>query len=220
MGTHPKAPARILSPNIPDQLLSDWVSANLWALGDNVAKRFNKEMPFLFKVLSVNNALSIQAHPTKELAERLHAQDPEHYLDPNHKPEMALALTPFEGLCGFRPVKETAAFIKSVPELKVVIGGQPADKLVAQVESNSEKEVVAALKECFTHLMHCPSDVIQAQLQQLVSRLENHPNGKTPHLLSIILCGMVSRPLVYYKLTLEGTLKHLAVVIVTRSEFM
>ncbi len=37
-----------------------------------------------------------QAHPDKALAEQLHARDPEHYLDANHKPEMAIALTPFE----------------------------------------------------------------------------------------------------------------------------
>ena len=47
------------------------------------------------KVLSVAKALSIQAHPDKALAARLHAQDPAHYPDANHKPEMAIALTPF-----------------------------------------------------------------------------------------------------------------------------
>jgi mannose-6-phosphate isomerase len=41
-------------------------------------------------------ALSIQAHPDKENARRLHAEDPQHYPDDNHKPELAIALTPFE----------------------------------------------------------------------------------------------------------------------------
>lgn len=62
----------------------------------SVAKQFNKELPFLFKVLSVNSSLSIQAHPNKAHAEKLHAADPEHYPDPNHKPEMTIALTDFE----------------------------------------------------------------------------------------------------------------------------
>lgn len=31
-------------------------------------------LPFLFKVLSIGKALSIQAHPNKELAERLHKE--------------------------------------------------------------------------------------------------------------------------------------------------
>lgn len=35
-----------------------------------------RDLPYLFKVLSVNKALSIQAHPDKALAERLHAERP------------------------------------------------------------------------------------------------------------------------------------------------
>ena len=52
-------------------------------------------------MLSVAKALSIQAHPDKALAEKLHARDPKNYKDDNHKPEMALAVTEFEALCGF-----------------------------------------------------------------------------------------------------------------------
>jgi len=44
---------------------------------------------------------------------KLHAQFPKHYPDANHKPEMAIALTPFEGLCGFRPVEEIVSFLQS-----------------------------------------------------------------------------------------------------------
>lgn len=46
-------------------------------------------------------ALSIQAHPNKELARALHKARPDVYKDDNHKPEMALAITEFEALCGF-----------------------------------------------------------------------------------------------------------------------
>lgn len=45
--------------------------------------------------------LSIQAHPDKELAKELHILHPKVYRDANHKPEMALAITDFEALCGF-----------------------------------------------------------------------------------------------------------------------
>lgn len=47
-----------------------------------------------------------QAHPDKKLAERLYATRPDLYKDDNHKPEMAVALSDFEGLCGFRPFRE------------------------------------------------------------------------------------------------------------------
>lgn len=49
----------------------------------------------------------IQAH-----AEILHQKDPKNYKDPNHKPEMAIALTEFIGLCGFRPIPEIVQFLK------------------------------------------------------------------------------------------------------------
>ena len=47
-----------------------------------------------------------KAHPDKKLAERLNATRPDLYKDDNHKPEMAVALSDFEGLCGFRPLRE------------------------------------------------------------------------------------------------------------------
>jgi mannose-6-phosphate isomerase class I len=55
-------------------------------------------IPYLFKILSVNTALSIQAHPDKNLAEMLHSEFPHIYKDDNHKPEMAIAVTQFEAL--------------------------------------------------------------------------------------------------------------------------
>lgn len=52
----------------------------------------------------------------QELAEKLHLQAPQHYPDANHKPEMAVALTSFQGLCGFRPVEEILTFLTSKVE--------------------------------------------------------------------------------------------------------
>ena len=97
MGTHPKSPSVVLPSK---QELKTYVGG---------------ELPYLFKVLSVAKALSIQAHPHKSLAESLHSERPEVYKDPNHKPEMACAVTEFQALCGFRPPLEIAAFLNSVP---------------------------------------------------------------------------------------------------------
>lgn len=58
-------------------------------------------------MLSIKKALSIQAHPDKELARALHKSQPSLYKDDNHKPELALALTEFEALCGFISLKVT-----------------------------------------------------------------------------------------------------------------
>ncbi|KAL5078667.1 hypothetical protein RYX36_007088 [Vicia faba] len=73
---------------------------------------------FLFlMVLSMGKALSIQAHPDKELARRLHKLHPDVYKDGNHKPEMALAMTDFEALCGFITLEELKDVIHNVPEV-------------------------------------------------------------------------------------------------------
>jgi len=68
--------------------------------------------PFMFKVLSINTALSIQAHPDRQLAQRLHREFPAVYKDGNHKPEMAIALTPFMGMNGFRPLSQITKYLQ------------------------------------------------------------------------------------------------------------
>uniref|UniRef100_A0A8C6LAB7 Mannose-6-phosphate isomerase n=1 Tax=Nothobranchius furzeri TaxID=105023 RepID=A0A8C6LAB7_NOTFU len=112
MGAHPKGDAQIKDNRIAQTTLGQWIAHYPACLGSKVKDAFQGQLPFLFKVLSVNTALSIQAHPNKELAASLHAQFPEHYPDNNHKPEMAIALTRFQGLCGFRPVVEILSFLQ------------------------------------------------------------------------------------------------------------
>ncbi|CDW80401.1 mannose-6-phosphate isomerase [Stylonychia lemnae] len=59
---------------------------------------------FLLKTLAISKALSVQAHPNKTLAQKLHAERPDIYKDPNHKPEIAISLggdQKFIAYCGF-----------------------------------------------------------------------------------------------------------------------
>ncbi|MDK3256112.1 mannose-6-phosphate isomerase, class I [Blastococcus capsensis] len=98
-----------------------------------VAERFGARLPFLMKVLAADTPLSLQAHPTTEQAEAGFAaeeaagiphDDPTRtFKDPFHKPELLLALTTFEALCGFRPVEESLHCLAKlqVPELKPTI---------------------------------------------------------------------------------------------------
>jgi Phosphomannose isomerase type I len=44
------------------------------------------------------------------------------YKDDNHKPEMALAVTDFEALCGFVSHEELVAALEATPELRGIIG--------------------------------------------------------------------------------------------------
>lgn len=84
MGTHPSLPTRLATADQP--LLADYISRDpSKLLGEKVAKTYAGDLPFLFKILAIRKALSIQAHPDKALAERLHRDRPEIYKDPNHK---------------------------------------------------------------------------------------------------------------------------------------
>lgn len=89
MGTHPNGPSTVLGKG-KEILLSEWIESNNDVLGEAVKEAFDSKLPFLLKVLSVNKALSIQAHPNKVHAAFLHRERPEIYKDPNHKPEMAI----------------------------------------------------------------------------------------------------------------------------------
>ncbi|XP_045544026.1 mannose-6-phosphate isomerase isoform X2 [Salmo salar] len=169
MGAHPKGDALIKDNRIAQRTLGQWIADYPACLGSKVKDTFQGQLPFLFKVLSVNTALSIQAHPNRELAGRLHAQFPEHYPDNNHKPEMAVALTHFEGLCGFRPVEEIIGFLKSVPEFHALVGNEAAEELLSSI--GEEGRTSLALKKCFTRMMNCEKKVFVDQLNMLVKRV-------------------------------------------------
>ena len=103
-------------------------------LGREVCDRFGNELPFLLKVLAAAEPLSIQAHPNHEQArrgwERENAEGipvdapRRNYRDPNHKPELVCALTPFVALKGFRPSDEIARHLEPVarPEIAPELG--------------------------------------------------------------------------------------------------
>ena len=80
MGTHSSSPSRVKDSG---DLLSDYLQKNPDLIGSSIAAKFedakNGNLPFLFKVLSIAKALSIQSHPDKQTAEKLHAEAPKIY---------------------------------------------------------------------------------------------------------------------------------------------
>lgn len=96
-------------------------------LGKTIARKFGR-LPYLLKILDVTNMLSIQVHPAKHEAEieferenkqKIPLDSPHrNYKDDNHKPELAVALTDFWLLHGFKPVEKLAATLDSVSELR------------------------------------------------------------------------------------------------------
>lgn len=175
MGTHPSNPSKDVTTG---RSLLDLVQDNEALLSHSVAARYGKQLPFLFKVLSIDKALSIQAHPNKKLAEKLHARDPKNYPDDNHKPEMTIAITPFEGLCGFRPLDEIAHFLENIPALRELVGEDVAREFVETVkrhageEAKSEgadSELKNVLRKAFAAVMSASTDALASATDKLVS---------------------------------------------------
>ena len=123
MGTHHKGPAKLMGS---DYTLADLIHNNpTQQLGQEVAERFANRLPFLLKVLDVNDMLSIQVHPTKAAAEKGFAEEDakridrsapnRNYRDDNHKPELGVALTDFYLLHGFKSEEEIKRAMTQVP---------------------------------------------------------------------------------------------------------
>lgn len=89
-GSHSAAPSKVL------------------AGGEGSLADYAPDLGFLVKFLAAAKPLSIQAHPTKERAIEQFAAGNPSYSDANHKPEMIIALTQFEALCGFRELEQIA----------------------------------------------------------------------------------------------------------------
>jgi mannose-6-phosphate isomerase len=130
MGAHPDAPSALSTGTPLDKAIEEDPDR---MLGAGVRERFGTRLPFLMKVLAADLPLSLQAHPTTEQARVGFAaeeaagvprDDPTRtFKDPFHKPELLLALTPVEALCGFRPVEESLHCLAKlqVSELKPTI---------------------------------------------------------------------------------------------------
>ncbi len=127
LGTHPKGTATVLNGE-QGQSLKELIQSEpeKW-LGQEVSRNFDRSLPFLFKILDVEKMLSIQVHPTREQAiagfrkenEMGISLDAPHrnYRDPNRKPEIMVALTPFWLLHGFRSTEDAANLLRQHNEL-------------------------------------------------------------------------------------------------------
>lgn len=146
MGTHENG-AATLQDGTP---LQQYVDRDPdYYLGKSVLSKFDGDttVPFLFKILTARKALQLQIHPDKHAAAKLHEQDPQEFKDTNHKPEIALAVTPCEIFAGFRPADQINEFLDKLPELKEVFGSA---RVSASDDKEQQTEVVRGmLRRCF-----------------------------------------------------------------------
>ena len=152
LGAHPGAPSR-LDRGAGPVSLADVIAADPEAeLGAETVRAFGPRLPFLFKILAAGAPLSLQVHPDRTQAETGYAAEEargipldaphRNYKDPHHKPELICALTPFDGLCGFRHPAEAADLLEGldVADLKPYV-----DILRASPEESALREVLTAV---------------------------------------------------------------------------
>ena len=92
------------------------------ATGSQPLEQLAGDLSFLVKIISANKPLSLQTHPTDEQAASGFQQENEIgisldaaqriYRDSSAKPELLIALTPFDAICGFRPIEESLEWCK------------------------------------------------------------------------------------------------------------
>jgi mannose-6-phosphate isomerase len=183
MGTHPSGPAKVSSSTFLLDVLKQH-NEIIGVVPDGYAV---DDLPFLFKVLSIQTALSIQAHPDKSRAVSLNARFPDLYKDPNHKPEMVIALSDFECLSGFRTQQEILQLFQEYPEFEELVkanGFSPSHAQLAEGEflrhlflayMRSEAAIVAQLLQSMVQRLRLDSD--RSSLTELLLRLyEQYPD--------------------------------------------
>lgn len=169
-GAHPAAPATVDGTGLDEVIAADPDAA----LGPRVHAEHGDQLPFLVKLLAAASPLSIQAHPSLEQAREGFARENaqriplnsanRNYKDPNHKPELIVALTPFRALAGFRPAAETAEFFAELacPELDRYASLLPTDAegdlralftTLISLPTQSRVELIGAVSRCAKRLV-------------------------------------------------------------------
>ncbi|MBF0196473.1 MAG: mannose-6-phosphate isomerase, class I [Planctomycetes bacterium] len=175
LGSHPKCPSQIdldgQSLNLAE--LSETDQEKMYS--KNSLEQYGQGLPYLLKVLSAGEPLSIQAHPNKKQAGILHAQLPEHYPDDNHKPEIAIAMDSLLALIGFRAFSVLQEAFKELPEIVEFIGPQEC-QLFLEAKPSNEQEEKDSLKALFGCFIKQGSD--EKQLAQCLSKLAERLNQK------------------------------------------
>ena len=130
MGAHPSAPSMIIN-NGEEQSLFEAIQQNpQLILTENVFNKFG-ELPYLYKILDVNEMLSIQVHPSKDEAVKGFEREDaagipinapnRNYKDKNHKPEVMIALGEFWLLHGFMQLDAIEKRLQDIKEFNVLL---------------------------------------------------------------------------------------------------
>ncbi len=180
MGAHPKAPSKVEIDSGTLQPLGEYIAADPETrLGRRVSARFGGRLPFLFKILAVDTALSIQAHPTREQAREGFEREERsgiaidaferNYRDKNSKPELIVAMGEFWALRGFRPLSE----------IKDLLGQTGCSEILKRafeaVSLPDEERAYDALLQALLEIPEEDADVLLQTVDQIAQTKRQDP---------------------------------------------
>ena len=182
MGTHSGAPSTVED----DKLFSDFLDENPSFLGKKSTDKYGTYLPLLFKVLAIERPLSIQCHPSVEIAkqgwkdeEKFRKNNPKNlwnYKDDNRKAEVIYALTPITAMCGFAEYDEIVDNLKKyIPE--------GYERYFSSVERNAELSDNQKISFIFENLYRMNPKNLSALIKELMSNIEE-PSVKDENFLS------------------------------------
>jgi mannose-6-phosphate isomerase len=172
-GTHPSGPTKVL---LTDKEPTPASSITLAQYRKEIG--ISSELPFMVKALSVGAPLSIQLHPDTAAAAALHASDPKNYPDSHAKPEIAVAISPTEMLCGIISREE---FLRRLDRNKslVVLGRHDPLTAFKALYELGPTEFIALVTSVRAEL---ESNNDRSQHEELILKLlnTNDPNDRGP----------------------------------------
>ena len=202
VGVHPKGPSEVELGGVTTPL-SDLIDARpVEVLGTRVVDRFGDRLPFLLKVLAIEKPLSIQLHPDRVQARcgsdgqaRSSLLEEElNYADSRHKPEMAVALTPFSALRGLRSATEIVenfgrAEAYSVKTLVEDLEANPDDdgikRFVQSIFRLDEETVSAVLRQASDAITSNAGDPIFEWIGRLIDLYPEDAGCLAPLLMNL-----------------------------------
>lgn len=130
LGVHPLGSGMIFSGEQTIPLIDVIKSDPVKSLSDTVNNQFG-DLPYLLKIMDVHQMLSIQVHPTKQVAEEGFEREDKmgiarnaynrNYKDRNHKPEVMLAISEFWLLHGFKQQRLLEETLGEIQEFQVLL---------------------------------------------------------------------------------------------------
>lgn len=117
--------------------------------------------------------MPLQIHPNKDLATRLHHENPEKFADDNHKPEIAVALGKFEVFAGWKPNNDIESLFNTLEPLKRFLPDQHA-----RFDNETLKGICQSILEA--------SDDVIRETQEELGKVPKESFGNQSYILDLL----------------------------------